>query len=149
MLTVAISVMAGLAFRRRFFGAGFVFYMAIASLIMPGLLVSLGIGLMFQFLGLRTYWSTSALGAHLTWTLPFGLLIMFAVFSRFNRAYEEAARDLGARRLAILWTIVLPILLARHDRGRAVRLHPVLRRVPAHPGDRRARATPCRSRSGT
>ena len=110
VLTVTISVMAGLAFRRRFFGAGVIFYMAIASLIMPGLLVSLGIGLMFQFLGLRTFWSTSALGAHLTWTLPFGLLIMFAVFSRFNRAYEEAARDLGASSAAILWTIVLPIL---------------------------------------
>jgi putative spermidine/putrescine transport system permease protein len=110
-LTVVISVMAGLAFRRRFFGATFVFYMAIASLIMPGLLVSLGIGLMFQFFGLRTYWSTSALGAHLTWTLPFGLLIMFAVLSRFNRAYEEAARDLGASDWKILWTIVLPILL--------------------------------------
>ena len=99
VLTVMISVMAGLAFRRRFFGAAFIFYMAIASLIMPGLLVSLGIGLMFQFLGLKPNWYTSALGAHLTWTLPFGLLIMFAVFSRFNRAYEEAARDLGARRL--------------------------------------------------
>ena len=110
VLTVTISVMAGLAFRRRFLGAGLIFYMAIASLIMPGLLVSLGIGLMFQFLGWKTYWYTSALGAHLTWTLPFGLLIMFAVFSRFNRAYEEAARDLGAGRLAILWTIVLPIL---------------------------------------
>ena len=39
---------------------------------------------------------TSGLGAHLTWTLPFGLLIMFAIFNRFNPAYEEAARDLGA-----------------------------------------------------
>ena len=28
---------------------------------------------------------TSGLGAHLTWTLPFGLLIMFAVFNRFDR----------------------------------------------------------------
>jgi putative spermidine/putrescine transport system permease protein len=111
VLTVVISVMAGLAFRRRFFGASFVFYLTIASLIMPGLLVSLGIGLMFQFLGLKTYWSTSALGAHLTWTLPFGLLIMFAVLSRFNRAYEEAARDLGASDWKVLWTIVLPILL--------------------------------------
>ena len=110
VLTVTISIMAGLAFRRRFLGAGFIFYMAIASLIMPGLLVSLGIGLMFQFLGWKTYWYSSALGAHLTWTLPFGLLIMFAMFSRFNRAYEEAARDLGAGRWAILWTIVLPIL---------------------------------------
>jgi putative spermidine/putrescine transport system permease protein len=111
VLTVVISVMAGLAFRRRFFGATFVFYMAIASLIMPGLLISLGIGLMFQFFGLRSSWYTSALGAHLSWTLPFGLLIMFAVFSRFNRAYEEAARDLGASDWKILWTIVLPILL--------------------------------------
>jgi putative spermidine/putrescine transport system permease protein len=111
VLTVVISVMAGLAFRRRFFGASFVFYLTIASLIMPGLLVSLGIGLMFQFLDLKTYWSTSAVGAHLTWTLPFGLLIMFAVLSRFNRAYEEAARDLGASDWKVLWTIVLPILL--------------------------------------
>ena len=29
---------------------------------------------------------TSGLGAHLTWTLPFGLLIMFAVFNRFDPA---------------------------------------------------------------
>ena len=29
---------------------------------------------------------TSGLGAQLTWTLPFGLLIMFAVFNRFDRA---------------------------------------------------------------
>jgi putative spermidine/putrescine transport system permease protein len=111
VLTVTISIMAGLAFRRRFPGAGLIFYLAIASLIMPGLLVSLGIGLMFQFLGLRPSWYTSALGAHLTWTLPFGLLIMFAVFSRFNRAYEEAARDLGASNWMILWTVVLPILV--------------------------------------
>jgi len=110
VVTVTVSIMAGLAFRRRFPGAGLIFYLAIASLIMPGLLVSLGIGLMFQFLGLRPNWYTSALGAHLTWTLPFGLLIMFAVFSRFNRAYEEAARDLGASNWKILWTVVLPIL---------------------------------------
>ena len=111
VITVTISIMAGLAFRRRFPGAGLIFYLAIASLIMPGLLVSLGIGLMFQFLGIRPNWYTSALGAHLTWTLPFGLLIMFAVFSRFNRAYEEAARDLGASNWMILWTVVLPILI--------------------------------------
>ena len=111
ILTVGISVMAGLAFRRRFVGASVLFYMAIASLIMPGLLVSLGIGLLFQFLGMRPTWYTSALGAQLTWTLPFGLLIMFAVFSRFNRTYEEASRDLGASTRQTLTLIVLPILL--------------------------------------
>jgi putative spermidine/putrescine transport system permease protein len=109
-LTVVMSVMAGLAFRRRFVGSTFVFYMAIASLIMPGLLISLGIGFLFQFLGWRTNWFSSALGAQLTWTLPFGLLIMFAVFSRFNRAYEEAARDLSATPWQTFLHVVLPIL---------------------------------------
>ena len=108
--TVVMSVMAGLAFRRRFIGSTFVFYMAIASLIMPGLLISLGIGFLFQFLGWRTNWFSSALGAQLTWTLPFGLLIMFAVFSRFNRSYEEAARDLSATPWQTFQHVVLPIL---------------------------------------
>jgi putative spermidine/putrescine transport system permease protein len=103
-------VVAGLAFRRRFAGAAFVFYLAVASLIMPGLLVGLGVGLTFQTLGVQTKWFASALGAQLTWTLPFGMLIMFAVFSRFNRAYEEAARDLGATNWQIFLWVVLPIL---------------------------------------
>ena len=72
--------------------------------------VSLGIGLIFQLLGLRTAWWFSALGAHLTWTLPFGLLIMFAIFNRFSRAWEEAARDLGASPWRGLTNVVLPIL---------------------------------------
>jgi putative spermidine/putrescine transport system permease protein len=111
ILTVVFSIMAGVAFRRRFRGSSIVFYMAIASLIMPGLLISLGIGLLFQFLGLKTSWYASALGAQLTWTLPFGMLIMFAVFNRFNRAYEEAARDLSASTRQSYQHVVLPILL--------------------------------------
>ena len=49
-------------------------------------------------------------GAHLTWTLPFGLLIMFAVFNRFNPAYEEAARDLGATPWQSFRHVVLPLI---------------------------------------
>ena len=96
-LTVIFSLAAGLAFRRRFIGATFIFYVAVASLIVPGLVLSVGIGLIFQMLGIPPRWYSSALGAHLSWTLPFGLLIMFAVFSRLSPSYEEAARDLGRR----------------------------------------------------
>src|SRR5262249_35795042 len=60
-LTVVISVLAGLAFRRRFFGATFVFYLAVASLIMPGLLVGLGVGLTYQTLGWSPSWYSSGL----------------------------------------------------------------------------------------
>ncbi|MEG2630310.1 MAG: ABC transporter permease, partial [Comamonas sp.] len=116
LCTVALSVLAGLAFRKRLAGGNALFFIVVASLIMPSIIVSLGIGLEFrlidnaikaalEWLGMESALEgygtslglyTSALGAHLTWTLPFGLLIMFAVFNRFNPAYEEAARDLGA-----------------------------------------------------
>ena len=87
------------------------FYLTIASLIMPSILISLGVGLMFQHRRPATrIGSTSAFGAHLTWTLPFGLLIMFAVFNRFDKAYEEAARDLGATSWQTFRYVVLPII---------------------------------------
>ncbi len=111
VLTVLFSVLAGFAFRRRFRGSGALFYLAVASLIVPSILVSLGIGLFFNILGLEPAWYSSALGAHLTWTLPFGLLIVFAIFNRFNPAFEEAARDLGASPWQTVRHVVLPILL--------------------------------------
>jgi putative spermidine/putrescine transport system permease protein len=111
LLTVSISVAAGLAFRRRFPGAGLLFYLAVASLVMPSLLVGFGIGLGFKALGLQPSLFTSALGAQLTWTLPFGLFAMFAVVNRFNRAYEEAANDLGASPWQRFRHVTLPILL--------------------------------------
>lgn len=111
VITVVLSVVAGLAFRRRFRGSAFVFYLAIASLIMPGLFVGLGIALSFRLIGIDTSWYSSGLGAQLTWTLPFGLLIMFAVLGRFNRAYEEAATDLGASSWQRVREVTLPILL--------------------------------------
>ncbi|MBI3503525.1 MAG: ABC transporter permease [Proteobacteria bacterium] len=111
LLTVAISLCAGLAFRRRFRGAGALFYLTVTSLIVPSILVSLGVGLQFRILDWDTAWYSSALGAHLTWTLPFGLLIMFAIFNRFDRAYEEAARDLGASPFQVVRHVVIPIIL--------------------------------------
>jgi putative spermidine/putrescine transport system permease protein len=111
VVTVVFSLSAGLAFRRRFRGSTALFYLAVASLVMPSIVVSLGIGSMFELLGLPRHWYSAALGAHLTWTLPFGLLIMLGVFNRFNPAYEEAARDLGASSWQSIRHVVLPIIL--------------------------------------
>ena len=108
--TVVISVAAGLAFRRRFRGAGVLFTLTVASLITPSILVSLGIGLLFSLAGWDPDWYSSAFGAQLTWTLPFGLLIMFAVLNRFDKRWEEAARDLGASPFQVFRHVVLPII---------------------------------------
>jgi putative spermidine/putrescine transport system permease protein len=131
LLTVLLSVAAGMAFRKPFRGAGLLFHTAIASLIVPSIITSLGIALTFRLLddailkhgadlglgGLAETWTTgmglftSGLGAHLTWTLPFGLLIMFAVFNRFDHRLEEAARDLGATPWQCFRHVTLPIIL--------------------------------------
>lgn len=130
VLTVSISVLAGLAFRHRFRGSTVLLYVAISSLIVPSIVVSLGIALEFRLIDdaikdIGTAWGigwiqrdfvsalgpfTSGLGAHLTWTLPFGLLIMFAVFNRFDPAYEEAARDLGATPWQTFRHVTLPMI---------------------------------------
>ncbi|EDM29916.1 ABC spermidine/putrescine transporter, inner membrane subunit, partial [Roseovarius sp. TM1035] len=108
--TVVVSVMAGLAFRKRFVGSGLLFYATVTALVIPSILISLGVGLIFTQLGLKIHWATSGFGAQLTWTLPFGLLIMFAVFNRFDKSYEEAARDQGATAWQTLRYVVLPII---------------------------------------
>jgi len=108
--TVVVSVLAGLAFRKRFWGSGLLFYGAITSLVIPSILISLGVGLIFSQLGLKVHWTTSGFGSQLTWTLPFGLLIMFAVFNRFDKSYEEAARDQGATAWQTFAYVVLPII---------------------------------------
>ena len=110
LATVLIAVTAGFAFRRRFPGSDLLFTLTVASLVIPSILVSLGIGLLFNQAGLDPTWYGSAFGAQLTWTLPFGLLIMFAVFNRFNPAWEEAANDLGASPWQRVRHVVLPIV---------------------------------------
>ena len=130
ILTVLISVSAGLAFRKKFFGSDLLFYTSIASLIVPSIVLSLGIALEFRLidnliiligegLGFQSILDnfqtslgmyTSGFGAQLTWTLPFGLLIMFAIFNRFDKSLEEAARDLGATSFQTFWYVVLPII---------------------------------------
>ncbi|ARC88725.1 ABC transporter permease [Rhodovulum sp. MB263] len=108
--TIVVSVMGGLAFRKRFAGSGVLFYLVVTSLVIPSILVSLGVGLIFSQSGLDVHWATSGFGAQLTWTLPFGLLIMFAVFNRFDKSYEEAARDQGASAWQTIRHVVLPII---------------------------------------
>jgi putative spermidine/putrescine transport system permease protein len=130
LFTTLLSLLAGLAFRKKLWGGTLLFYVVVASLIMPSIIVSLGIGLQFRLIdtGLKFIFTalgwaevlenfgtslglyTSVLGAHLTWTLPFGLLIMFAIFNRFNPAYEEAARDLGATPWQGFRHVVLPLI---------------------------------------
>ena len=143
-----ISFLSGLAFRRKFRGDTAIFTMMIGSLVAPGLVLGIGVGLLFNALGLETHWYGSALGAHLSWTLPFGVLVMFAVMSRFDhvlgggvaRSRREPLADDPPRddpsACAGLVAVALFGFTLSYDEFARSRCRP------------RARSTRCRSRSG-
>ena len=63
LLTVLLSLGAGLAFRKKFAGGNLLFYVTVASLIMPSIIVSLGIGLQFRLIDAGLKWLLETAGA--------------------------------------------------------------------------------------
>jgi hypothetical protein len=118
VVTVVVSLSAGLAFRRRFIGANALFMLTIASLIIPSILVSLGIGLLFNLTRLDPAW-------HVRGIQP--------LRSRLGGSCD------GPRRLPLAAVPSRRAANHRAERGRhrIVRLHALLRRIRSHAADRR------------
>jgi putative spermidine/putrescine transport system permease protein len=111
LITALFATMLAMAFRKKFFGSGVLFYTVMAGLMVPGILLSLGLATLMRQLGIPVAWYSSGLGVHVVWTLPFGFLIMMAVFNRFDERLEEAARDMGASEWTVFKEITLPLIL--------------------------------------
>ncbi|MEE8434424.1 MAG: ABC transporter permease [bacterium] len=111
VITAVLSTMMAMAFRKRFFGSGLLFYTIMSGIMVPGILISLGLALVLKVLGITPAWWFSGLGVHVIWTLPFGFLIMMAVFNRFDHSLEEAARDMGASEWTVFKEVTLPLIL--------------------------------------
>ncbi len=111
IITALFSTMLAMAFRKRFRGSGALFYAVMAGLMVPGTLLSLGLATMLRQVGIPPNWWSSGLAVHVVWTLPFGFLVMMAVFNRFDARLEEAARDMGADEWTVFKEITLPLIL--------------------------------------
>ncbi len=111
VVTALFSTMLAMAFRKRFRGSGVLFYTVMAGLMVPGILLSLGLATLLKEVGIPPAWWSSALGVHVVWTLPFGFLVMMAVFNRFDGRLEEAARDMGAGEWTVFREVTLPLIL--------------------------------------
>jgi len=110
VITALFSTMLAMAFRKRFFASDVLFFTVMAGLMVPGILLSLGLATMMRQLGIPTNWWSSGLGVHVVWTLPFGFLVMMAVFNRFDASLEEAARDMGADEWTVFKEVTLPLI---------------------------------------
>ena len=111
VITALFSTMLAMAFRKRFFGSNVLFYTVMSGLMVPGILLSLGLATLMREVGIPAAWWSSGLGVHVVWTLPFGFLVMMAVFNRFDVSLEEAARDMGADEWTVFKEITFPLIL--------------------------------------
>ena len=111
IITGLFATMLAMAFRKKFRFSGVLFYTILAGLMVPGVLLSLGLATLMRQLGLSPSWYTSALAVHVVWALPFGFLVMMAVFNRFDSRLEEAARDMGANEWTVFKEVTLPLIL--------------------------------------
>ena len=111
VITALFSTMLAMAFRKRFYGSNVLFYTVMSGLMVPGILLSLGLATLMREVGIPAAWWSSALGVHVVWTLPFGFLVMMAVFNRFDVSLEEAARDMGADEWTVFKEITFPLIL--------------------------------------
>ena len=110
VITALFSTLFAMAFRKRFFGSGLLFYTIMTGIMVPGILLSLGLATLLKQLGIPPAWWSTGLGVHVVWTLPFGFLVMMAVFNRFDGSLEEAARDMGASEWTVFREVTLPLI---------------------------------------
>lgn len=110
---VIVAVLAfclSMGYRRRFRLDGVLFYLIMLALMTPGILLSLGTSFFWRFMDQQTSLWQTALGTTVVWGLPFGFLIMVAVWNRYDSAVEEASRDLGASGFRTFREVTLPLV---------------------------------------
>lgn len=110
---VVVAILAltlSMGYRRRFRADGLLFYLVMLALMTPGILLSLGTAFFWRFMDERTGLWETALGTNVVWGLPFGFLIMVAVWNRYDDTVEEASRDLGAGSLRTFREVTLPLV---------------------------------------
>ena len=109
-VTVVLALTLSMAFRRRFRGDGLLFFLVLLCLMTPGFLLSLGTSFFWRWMGFAPDLWKTALGTNVIWALPFGFLVMIAVWNRYEDAIEEGARDLGAGAITTFREITLPLV---------------------------------------
>ncbi|MEX0279802.1 MAG: ABC transporter permease [Arenibacterium sp.] len=96
IVSTVLGTLTAQAFRTRFKGSGFVFYLVVLGMMVPGVLLGLGMALVAeQQLGIQRTWWGTAFVLHVVYTYPFAFLVMLAIFNRFDKSIEEASWALG------------------------------------------------------
>lgn len=110
VVATVLGTLTAQAFRRQFKGSGFVFYLVVLGMMVPGVLLGLGMSLVANQLGIQRTWWGTAFVLHVVYTFPFAFLVMLAIFNRFDARVEEAAWALGVTPARTFRKVTFPII---------------------------------------
>lgn len=110
VVSTTLGVASAQAFRTRFRGAGFVFYLIVLGMMVPGVLVGLGMSLTSNAIGIDRHWWGTAFVLHVVYTFPFAFLVMLAIFNRFDPSVEEASWSLGVSPMRTFRKVTFPLI---------------------------------------
>ncbi len=109
-IVAILAFSLSMAFRRRFKGDGIAFYIIMLALMAPGFLLGLGTQIFWKAINQNTSLWHTALGTNTVWGIPFGFLVMVAIWNRYDDHIDEAARDLGANAARTFSEVTLPLV---------------------------------------
>jgi putative spermidine/putrescine transport system permease protein len=110
-----LSILVGLPAARAiamydFRGKGFIEWLLMVPIIVPGIVSTLGIHQVFIRLGLTNTFIGVSL-VHLIPCIPYMVLVMSSVFANYGTELEDTARTLGASPIRVFFSVTLPGIL--------------------------------------
>ncbi len=96
--------------RTAFRGRGFMEYIATLPMMTPEIILGMIFLAFFSLLGLP-FGMTTLIISHTAFSIPYIFMQVKARLAGMDKAYEEAARDLGASRVRVFFDITLPLIL--------------------------------------
>jgi spermidine/putrescine transport system permease protein len=109
-ISISVATLAVIGVDRyEFRGKPWVLLLAIAKLLVPGIVGAVAVLQAAETIGITGY--SIVVFVHVIATLPFSTLVMLETFSNFDESLEAAAMDLGANELTTFRTVTIPNML--------------------------------------
>ena len=96
--------------RTSFKGKGLMEYIATLPMMTPEIILGMIFLAFFSLLGLP-FGMTTLIISHTAFSIPYVFMQVKARLAGMDKAYEEAARDLGASRIRVFFDITLPLII--------------------------------------
>lgn len=109
LVTIIATLVSITMFRYRFRGKSLVDGLLVLNMITPDVVMAIAFLILFLALGFQLGFYTLLI-AHITFCLPYAIIVIGSRLNGFDKRMLEAAKDLGASEWVILTKIVIPLI---------------------------------------